>query len=290
MAGLSLSEAEKVYVVHGVSEDVRVDGRTRRDVRPATSLETDIVTHASGSAHLRLANTDVLVGVKAELDTPLSEHPDRGRIEFFVDCSANATPEFEGRGGQALADSLSSTLGRAYNTFDTRCLCLLKGSQCWVLYVDILILECGGNLSDAVSMAVKAALYTTLVPKVTVTAVDGGEPELELSDDPTDGQRLDVMDTAPVLITLNRIGNHVVVDATPEEEACTSASLIMGVTPSGAVTAVKKTGSGSFHSASVTEAMAAGAEVASEVHAALKEKLLQEERMGTGRKKHGFLK
>ena len=44
----SLSEAEKVYVVHGVSEDVRVDGRTRRDVRPATSLETDIVTHASG--------------------------------------------------------------------------------------------------------------------------------------------------------------------------------------------------------------------------------------------------
>jgi len=273
-----------------VSEDVRVDGRTRRDVRPATSLETDIVTHASGSAHLRLANTDVLVGVKAELDTPLSDHPDRGRIEFFVDCSANATPEFEGRGGQALADSLSSTLGRAYNTFDTRCLCLLKGSQCWVLYVDILILECGGNLSDAVSMAVKAALYTTLVPKVTVTAVDGGEPELELSDDPTDGQRLDVMDTAPVLITLNRIGNHVVVDATPEEEACTSASLIMGVTPSGAVTAVKKTGSGSFHSASVTEAMAAGAEVASEVHAALKEKLLQEERMGTGRKKHGFLK
>ena len=124
-----------------------------------------------------------------------------------MDCSANATPEFEGRGGQALADSLSSTLGRAYNTFDTRCLCLLKGSQCWVLYVDILILECGGNLSDAVSMAVKAALYTTLVPKVTVTAVDGGEPELELSDDPTDGQRLDVMDTAPVLITLNRSGH-----------------------------------------------------------------------------------
>ena len=42
---------------------------------------------------------------------------------------------------------------------------------------------------------------------MTVTAVDGGEPELELSDDPTDGQRLDVMDTAPVLITLNRSGH-----------------------------------------------------------------------------------
>ena len=51
------------------------------------------------------------------------------RLEFFVDCSANATPEFEGRGGQALADSLSATLQRAYNTFDTTSLCLLKGDQ-----------------------------------------------------------------------------------------------------------------------------------------------------------------
>lgn len=290
MSCLCLSEAEKVFVVHGVGEDVRVDGRTRRDVRPATSLETDIVTHTSGSARLRLANTDVLVGVKAELDTPLPEAPGQGRLEFFVDCSANATPEFEGRGGQALADSLSATLQRAYNTFDTTPLCLLKGHQCWVLYVDILILECGGNLSDAVSMAVKAALYTTVVPKVTVTAVDGGDPELELSDDPTDGQRLDVMEEAPVLITLNRIGNHVVVDAMPEEEACTSASIVMAVKPSGQITTLKKVGSGSFHAASTNEAMSIGVEVAQEIHQALKYKLIQEENMGSNRKKHGFLK
>ena len=36
------------------------------------------VTHASGSAHLRLANTDVLVGVKAELSPPLPDRPDEG--------------------------------------------------------------------------------------------------------------------------------------------------------------------------------------------------------------------
>ena len=30
---------------------------------------------------------------------------------------------------------------------------------------------------------------------------------------------------APVLVTLTRIGNHCVVDATPEEESCSSASL-----------------------------------------------------------------
>jgi exosome complex component RRP42 len=41
--------------------------------------------------------------------------------------------------------------------------------------------ECGGNLFDAVSMTVKAALYSTVIPKVSVTLVDGGEPELSVS-------------------------------------------------------------------------------------------------------------
>ena len=42
------------------------------------------------------------------------------------------------------------------------------------------ILECGGNLFDAVSLAVKAALFTAVIPNVSVTNVDGGEPELEV--------------------------------------------------------------------------------------------------------------
>lgn len=52
-------------------------------------LETDIVSHAFGSARLRLANTDVLVAVKIEVDIPLPEKPNEGRIEFFVDWYVN---------------------------------------------------------------------------------------------------------------------------------------------------------------------------------------------------------
>ena len=68
MARVSVSEAEKVYVLHGVQEDIRVDGRRRGDLRPLM-VESDLVTHTSGSAHLRLANTDVLVGVKVRPST-----------------------------------------------------------------------------------------------------------------------------------------------------------------------------------------------------------------------------
>ena len=33
------------------------------------------------------ANTDVLVGVKAEMGSPSPERPNHGRLEFFVDWS-----------------------------------------------------------------------------------------------------------------------------------------------------------------------------------------------------------
>lgn len=45
--------------------------------------------HAHGSARLRIGNiTDVLVGVKLEIDTPYAERPDEGKLDFFVDWYA----------------------------------------------------------------------------------------------------------------------------------------------------------------------------------------------------------
>lgn len=65
------------------------------DYRPII-LETDLINNTSGSARIRLGNTDILVGIKVEIDSPTADIPDCGRLQFFVDCSANATPEFEG--------------------------------------------------------------------------------------------------------------------------------------------------------------------------------------------------
>ena len=56
--------------------------------------------------------------------------------------SANAAPEFEGRGGEELAAQISSTLAQAFNNhkcLDLTTLCVIPRQQCWVLYVDILV-------------------------------------------------------------------------------------------------------------------------------------------------------
>ncbi|XP_052740220.1 exosome complex exonuclease RRP42 isoform X2 [Bicyclus anynana] len=144
MAGILLSHTEKVYITHGVKNEYRSDGRSNIDYRPM-ELETDVVSHASGSARLRLANTDILVGVKTEIDVPKPDKPGLGKIEFFVDCSANATPEFEGRGGEQLANSISNIMLRAYQSaqaFNLKQLCIFEGKQCWKLYIDILVTLC----------------------------------------------------------------------------------------------------------------------------------------------------
>lgn len=290
MTDLLLSESEKTFILHSVEDNFRVDGRGRADMRPLV-METGVVSHASGSCHLRLANTDVLVGVKAELESPLAGSPDRGRLEFFVDCSANATPAFEGRGGESLATSIARILQRAYaspDSLDLKKLSVLAGRTCWILYVDILVLEVGGNLFDAVSLAVKSALASTKVPVVQVTAVDGGEPEIEIEDDPGACTRLD-LSRAPILVTLSRIGNHCIVDSTLEEESCSSASLVVAVTPSGGVATVRKVGGGSFHPGTLVSATKMAVSVGTEVNRVLMAKLEQEEMLGDNREKIGFL-
>ena len=57
---------------------------------------------------------------------------------------------------------------------------------------------------DAVSLAVKSALFATEIPSVKVSSMDGDQPELELSDDPFDTKRLDTLN-APCVITLMKV-------------------------------------------------------------------------------------
>jgi exosome complex component RRP42 len=52
-------------------------------------VETRLVSNARRSARLRLANSNILVGLKVELTSPLPDKPQEGRLEFFVDGSVS---------------------------------------------------------------------------------------------------------------------------------------------------------------------------------------------------------
>jgi hypothetical protein len=108
---------------------------------------------------LKISNTSgvLLAGVPAEEVSAVMLSPFRKtvsnclpprhtycNIDYIVltFSSANATPEFEGRGGETLATEITSILMRAYNSasvLDLKSLCIIPGEQCWVLYIDVVV-------------------------------------------------------------------------------------------------------------------------------------------------------
>jgi len=291
MAEVLLSNAEKTFIIHVIQDNIRTDGRKCDDYRHI-DLELDLVSNSAGSARLRLANSDILVGIKVEIGEPKLNRPNEGYLEFFVDFSANAAPEFEGRGGEELANVISATLSRAYShqsCLDLSTLGIIPAQKCWVLYIDILILECGGNLFDAISVAVKAALYNTRIPSLTVTPSEQGQAEVDVSDDPFDCKRIDVS-RIPCLITLNKIGHHHVVDATMEEEMCTLARLVLGVMEDGTITMIKKDGSGSLDLQSISEMTKTGVLLGKHMNTQLMKILKEEQQTKNIKQTTGFLR
>ncbi|XP_015180367.1 PREDICTED: exosome complex exonuclease RRP42-like isoform X2 [Polistes dominula] len=245
-----------------------------------------------GSSRLRIGNTDVLVSVKVEIDSPYIDHPDEGKLEFFVDCSANATPDFEGKGGDDLATEISRILSLSYQTpaaFNLRDLCILPSKKCWKMFVDILILQCGGNLFDAVGLAVKAALYNTEIPRVTAATFDGGEAELQISDDPFDCIKLNITNY-PIIVTLCKIGENCIIDPTSEEEMCSPVSTIVSVMPNGNFSTIVKIGYGSMQDTTLIKMLEMGKTVALKLNDALMNALQKETELGLTRPVVGFLR
>lgn len=78
------------------------------------------------------------------------------------------------------------------------------------------------------SLASKAAIFNTRIPKVTAAVMDAGEAELLISDDPYNCTRIEI-DNIPILVTVCKIGDCCVVDPSAEEEQCSTASLVVGV-------------------------------------------------------------
>lgn len=244
----TLSDAERDYIRTGATQGTRSDGRGMLDIRPVT-LETVVLPNASGSARVRIGRvTDILVGVKAEVIEPSVEAADEGLISFTVECSSLASPDFVGRGGADLNAELTQLLAKLYASPATRelrkGLSIIEGKKCWILHVDALVLDSGGNLFGALSIAVRAALRLVVLPKVVVVPGEADEDDdIEVDEDVFEMLRRS--EDAPVAVTLSAFGPGVyIVDCTSEEETCAQCAVTVGVNLSGNTCGAVSAGTG----------------------------------------------
>jgi len=278
---MSISSHERLFIKEGVEFDVRNDGRKRMDFRDFT-IKTGVIPNANGSSQVELEGTKVLVGVKVEIETPSQADPLRGRLECSAQCTSNATLE-SGNAQQDFNARLTGELERfltVSSCIDLSALCVVPGKRVWVVFVDVMIIGHGGNLLDAMAIAVKAAMLTADMPKLTVTKGEKpGEFEMQVHDDPFDAVPLPIksIDDFPILVSLTKIGKCFVVDATREEELCMAASITVAVNSHGQLCGVNKSSAGGIAPETLRVMLACARQAGMELNEKLRRTLQSDE-------------
>ncbi|KAJ3277374.1 Exosome complex component RRP42 [Borealophlyctis nickersoniae] len=262
-----ISVSERDFITKGIDASIRADGRGRQDLRDLR-LETGMITQASGSCRISIdGGTDVLVGVKVEVGSVepdlegeaeveavgddeeggevAGRDRDVGRVVCTVDCSPSATRIFDPRDVEDMCNEYSQFLNRILNGphggLDLKSLCIVPGSTCWILNIDALILDYGGNLLDAILIATRGALHNTRIPRTMVEQSDG-HVEFDIAEEET--EVVNGWENVPACVTVTKIGSRHIVDATPLEEMCAEAQIRVAVNRKGHLCAVQKSGKG----------------------------------------------
>jgi exosome complex component RRP42 len=217
----------------------RLDGRSLSDYREL-KIETNLIKKAEGSALVSLGNTQVIAGVKVEVDRPFPDMPDKGLLicnaEVLPLASAYAEPGPPDENAIELARVVDRGI-RESEMIDLKELVIKPGEKVYAVFVDVSVLNVDGNLFDATSYAVVSALLTSKIPKY----------ELEGDEIVKRDEYIPLpVNTIPTSITMARIGDAIIVDPTAEEESCMDARTTMTVDDEHNVCAVQKGGSGTF--------------------------------------------
>nr|MDO8135219.1 exosome complex protein Rrp42 [Candidatus Njordarchaeum guaymaensis] len=243
-----ISEIERNYVLSIVSKGKRVDNRGFEDIREV-KIETDVIKKAEGSALVTMGDTKVMVGVKVDIGAPFPDTPDRAVLTVNAEFTAGASPLFEPGPPDEEAIELARVVDRGIReseSVDLKKLCLIPGKKVWVIFVDVYVLDHSGNLFDASELGAMASLLTTKIPKA---VVEEEEVKLESEKEPLP------MKDASVSVTFAKIGNHILVDPTVEEESVMECRLTLATNREGHIVAAQKGGVGTFTSQEILKAV-----------------------------------
>ncbi len=241
---------------------IRADRRKPFEYRPIT-IQTNVGSHADGSAYVQLGNTKVVAGVKFEIGAPYPDTPDKGALITDAELLPLASPTFEPGPPDENAIELARVVDRGIresNAIDLSKLVIREGELVYLVFVDLRVLDADGNLFDAASMAAIAALGTAKIPRVEEDKIIREEyvKTLELNE-------------IPLLTTFVKIGSAIFVDPTLEEERAMDARFSVATVDDGSIVAVQKGGEGSFTAAEIERMIERSIELGKELRKKVKE-------------------
>lgn len=201
-----------------IEKGIREDGRKLDEFRKI-KIEYGVSTSAEGSARVTIGDTVVIAGVKLEPGTPFPDTPDEGVLMVNTELLPLSSPEFESGPPDIKAIEVSRVVDRGIResqVIDVKKLCIKKGEQVWMLFVDVYPINEAGNLFDAASIAAIAAIKDAKIP---VLDKDGKV------DYHKKGTKSIPLSGYPLECTVYMIGDKMLIDPTFEEEELVDARL-----------------------------------------------------------------
>lgn len=226
-------------IVELLAQGKRLDGRGLSDIRPL-EIKTGVIEKANGSAMVTLGDTQVLAGVKIDKGVPFPDTPDKGLLIVGAEILPMAAPYLEAGPPDEGAIELARVVDRGVREsemIDVGSLVIKAGKYVYSVFVDVNIMNVDGNLFDATSYAVVAALLTAKMPKF---VMDGDSVK-------DTGERTPLpVRTVPISVTIANINGMLVADPTEEEEAIMDARITLDTEDEGNICAGQKGEPGSF--------------------------------------------
>jgi len=222
------------HIIKLFGSDTRLDGRRFTDFREI-KLETGVTNSAEGSARVSIGNTDIIVGIKAEVKEPFPDTQDEGGIMVGAELLPLSSPDFELGPPGLEAIEIARVVDRGIReskSLDFKKLCIKEGEKVWMIIIDICTINHGGNLIDASALAAVAALKDMRFPKYEDDKIDYKEKtnkKLELKD-------------FPITVTAIKIGDKIILDPDLDEEKVIDARLTVASLSDGTLCALQKGG------------------------------------------------
>ena len=238
-----ISTLEKNYLVSLLEKDKRVDKRGFLECRPV-QVVPNVIKKAEGSAMVKWGDTVALAGVKTQLGTPFPDTPNSGVITVNAELSPISSPTRESGPPGPEAVELARVVDRGIREskiipVNDPKLCVIPGKKVWIVFVDVYVLDDGGNLIDASALAAMAALANTRLNKVVIA--DNLE-DVTISEEteplPLDG--------SVVSLTFAKINDKVLYDPNLVESRGAEARFSLAMTNKGIICSMQKGESGTF--------------------------------------------
>jgi len=230
-----LKRIRKDFLMEVLESGERSDGRAFHDYREI-KVTPNVIDSAEGSALAQIGNTKVLAGVKLAVMEPFEDEPKRGVLIMGAELLPLANPTFEPGPPDERSIEFSRVVDRGIRSSEIVNMenLFIEEGKVLGLFIDLYVLDYGGNLFDTGTLAAVAALKNTRMPKVENGELIRGEYTGNL---PISGY--------PLSSTFVKVGNFTLLDPELHEEGAADARLTI-CTCEDKIVAMQKGGFGAF--------------------------------------------